>query len=124
MLNTVFLEAKCVNCNKKFFPRYDLAADGYWTLTIGVTSLNCNQKTLEKSNFKWQPKYRKTGPRYNCPWCGNDSYVKCGKCGKLTCYESETKKFLCAHCGNSGEVSGSISISDYKELVKSKGSGQ
>ena len=44
-----------------------------------------------------------------CPYCGNGSFVKCGACGELTCFPLNGKHFKCIPCGNSGEVSGTIS---------------
>lgn len=44
-----------------------------------------------------------------CPFCGNTSFVKCGSCGELTCFPADGKYFKCIPCGNSGEVSGTIS---------------
>ncbi len=42
-----------------------------------------------------------------CPTCGNTGFVKCGRCGELTCWNEG--HFVCAACGNSGEVTGTIS---------------
>jgi hypothetical protein len=39
-----------------------------------------------------------------CPHCGNQSWVQCGQCGKISCYPGEGI-FTCPVCGNSGEVS-------------------
>jgi len=34
-----------------------------------------------------------------CPFCGSMGYVKCGQCGKLTCYKDEVS-MKCAWCNN------------------------
>ena len=39
-----------------------------------------------------------------CPYCGAGGWVSCGKCGKLTCYDGEKKRFICSWCGGSGKV--------------------
>lgn len=39
--------------------------------------------------------------------CLNRMFVRCGKCHKLTCY-SGNGQFTCDHCGNVGEVTGTI----------------
>lgn len=44
-----------------------------------------------------------------CPSCGNNNFVKCGVCGELTCWNDASPNFVCAVCGNSGQVSGIIS---------------
>ena len=48
-------------------------------------------------------------PGYSgCPRCGNNSYVRCGNCGELSCWNSSSPRFSCGNCANRGEVSGSI----------------
>lgn len=48
-----------------------------------------------------------TEKTYHCPICGNKYIVRCGKCHNITCYDG-SGSFKCAHCGNSGKVSGTI----------------
>ena len=48
-----------------------------------------------------------TEKTYHCPICGNKDIVRCGKCHNITCYDG-SGSFKCAHCGNSGKVSGTI----------------
>lgn len=43
-----------------------------------------------------------------CPTCGSDGFVKCGKCGELTCHVYGESYFKCASCDNEGTVSGTI----------------
>lgn len=41
---------------------------------------------------------------YNgCPYCKTLRFVKCGRCGKLSCWNNE-EKISCAWCGLSGNV--------------------
>lgn len=50
----------------------------------------------------------KLSPGYpGCPYCGSLQMIVCGHCGKLHCQpaESEQKAFVCAACGNAGEIS-------------------
>lgn len=35
-----------------------------------------------------------------CPYCGNLDFFMCGRCGKLSCWDGETKHVVCANCGN------------------------
>ena len=39
-----------------------------------------------------------------CPYCGSTGWVRCGKCGKLTCYNGEGNSFTCAWCKSSGKL--------------------
>ena len=45
---------------------------------------------------------------FECPYCGNKDYVKCGNCQEWTCKNADSTHFKCAACENSGEVSGYI----------------
>lgn len=53
-------------------------------------------------------------PDLKCPICGNNSYVKCGTCGELTCWKWGEKWFKCGagKCTGEGEVSGTITDLD------------
>lgn len=49
----------------------------------------------------------KLSPGYpGCPYCGGRQMIVCGHCGKLNCQqpESEQNVFVCAGCGNAGEI--------------------
>lgn len=124
MDNLFFFEAKCIKTGKLFYPRYDLAADDCWTLTYGVKELPYGHKAAGAGGPGFAITATKVGPQYKCPWCGNTSYVRCGRCGKLTCYDDRTDTFTCGHCGNRGKITGTISTDEMKSMVKSSGSGQ
>lgn len=114
-----FLEVKCVKTKDTFYARFDYAADDIWALTYGLKSLPAGERVSGGSSQQ-DISYMRVGPQYRCPYCGAESFVRCGKCGKLTCYDEANGLFKCAHCGNSGPVSGSIEKID----VSSSGSGQ
>ena len=124
MDNLFFLEAKCVKSGNTFYPRYDLAADDYWVLTYGEKTLPAGQDASGPQGPRFNIPRRRVGPQYKCPWCGNTDFVKCGRCGKITCHKTNTSEFSCVHCGNSGKVSGTISGDEMKGMVKTSGSGQ
>lgn len=107
MDNLFFLELKCEKTHSTFYARYDLAADDRWVITYGVKNLPAGTGGLSQKNVNRDISDVRWGPQYKCPDCGNRGFVRCGKCGKLTCYSNEGR-FTCAHCGNSGNVEGSI----------------
>ncbi|WP_329107995.1 hypothetical protein OG792_05650 [Micromonospora sp. NBC_01699] len=43
-----------------------------------------------------------------CPHCGAASFVRCGRCRKLGCWDESWEAFHCRRCGNSGPVDGVI----------------
>lgn len=105
----IFIPVNCISSHRTFYARYDYAYDNTWVLTYGLKTLpsessgnimSTNMSKIDVSNAR-------VGPQYKCPYCGNRSFVHCGKCHKLTCY-SGTGNFTCDHCGNIGEVSGVI----------------
>lgn len=104
-----FLEAKCVKHNKPFYIRFDKAAGGVWCQTYGVKAVPENSKGTTFNALTIDISRTPVGPQYQCPHCGNKSFVRCGGCGKLTCKSTDTDMFSCAHCGRSGRVTGTIS---------------
>ena len=44
------------------------------------------------------------GDYSGCPSCGSDSYVRCGSCHRLGCYDLSWPEFTCPSCGNGGPV--------------------
>lgn len=55
-----------------------------------------------KATFTLSEKYG------GCPYCAADSFVRCGRCHELSCYDSSWEVFRCPRCGNSGAVTGAI----------------
>lgn len=118
MDNLFFLEVKCAKCKDIFYARFDFAADDIWVLTYGLKNLPAGEK-ISSGTSQADISNMRTGPQYKCPYCGNKAFVRCGACSKLTCYDSNGR-FVCMHCGNSGEVKGTIEKID----ITKKGQGQ
>lgn len=105
----VFREIYCVKTRQLFHQRYDFAADDKWALTYGIKDSEFVYMDSRHQSNKKKVDFSKLriGPQYRCPYCGNDSFVKCGHCHKLTCY-SGYGLFECVSCGRTGEVQGTI----------------
>lgn len=103
----VTFPVKCINTRRPFYARYDFAYDGVWVLSYGLKEMPADTTPGEGDTIKVDLSRSRTGPQYKCPHCGNNGYVRCGKCKLLTCWNSRGS-FTCAHCGNHGEVSGTI----------------
>lgn len=119
MNNLFFLEAKCANTDKVFYIRFDKAAGGVWCQTYGVKSKPTDSAGGSFQSMELDISNSTKGPQYKCPHCSNTSYVRCGNCGKLTCFPKEGKNFKCAHCEHEGIVSGYIT-----EIGGNSGTGQ
>ena len=104
----VFFPVNCIRTHRTFYARYDFAYDGVWVLTYGVKSIESGSSSSYGNELsRIDLSKSRVGPQYKCPYCGNTAFVHCGKCGKLSCYSGKGH-FLCDHCGNSGEVNGTI----------------
>lgn len=115
----VFVPAKCSITNRDYYVRYDYGADGRWVLTYGVVPTDINPAERNNSPItSIDLSNSRTGPQFKCPHCGNRDFVKCGRCGELTCYDG-SGSFTCKHCGNQGKVTGHI-----KDLTGSTGKAQ
>lgn len=113
-----FLELKCSKTKEPFYARFDYAADDMWALTYGLKTLPEGQGVTSEG-AQQDISVLRVGPQYKCPYCGSTNFVRCGACGKLTCYD-DGGKFSCAHCPNKGTVSGHIEKID----VSKTGRGQ
>ncbi len=104
----IILPINCVTAHKIFYARYDYAYDGVWVLTYGLKNMPSDRSGVFESEMsKIDISNSRVGPQYKCPYCGNTDFVRCGRCHKLTCY-SGGGKFTCDHCGNVGDVTGTI----------------
>ena len=104
----VILPVNCVSSHKTYYARYDYAYDEVWVLSYGLKEVPSDGVGSSVSGIaKIDISNSRTGPQYKCPYCGNRMFVRCGKCHKLTCY-SGNGQFTCDHCGNVGEVTGTI----------------
>ncbi len=115
MEEAVFMRARCQKNKRDFALRYDFGADGRWVLTYGVTLQEMDRNSGQSVGNKTIDIGRtRTGPQYKCPYCGSKSFVRCGRCRCLTCYD-EKGYFTCAYCNNSGEVKGYIDFLEGKK---------
>lgn len=91
---------------------YGVRAEKFHESLLNKLSLKFNaERHAEAENSSPANDYEGTffSGDMKCPYCGNDGFVKCGRCGELTCWNSSTNHFVCAACGNSGKVEGTIS---------------
>jgi hypothetical protein len=59
---------------------------------------------------------------FRCPSCKNPGILSCGACGKIACWDGESKTVTCPNCNHEGAVSGRIKTLSV-EPTKEKGSG-
>jgi hypothetical protein len=53
------------------------------------------------------------GPSFpGCPHCSAASFFRCNGCGKLACWDGESRQITCPWCGHSGALGGEITSLD------------
>lgn len=94
--------AKCAKCKQMFgitMERINGVWHCVWAFKLSESSANAEGygDELVSGTMTLDPEYP------GCPYCGNDGWMKCGACEKVTCYgEDGTGMATCAWCGNSG----------------------
>lgn len=86
---------------------------------FGITAQRIGKDFVFKWAFKMNPEVAKhegfdktkvSGNIFNdeeypgCPYCGAQSWFKCGKCGRFVCMDNNQEIVRCPECGNEGNV--------------------
>ena len=99
--------ARCAKCKKAFSIQLEPRPDGGYNMTTtrpligGDSQAGGHGRSIEIKSLH-------TGSLYNCPFCGNQSVMKCSACDGLTCLTTGKKQETCAWCGRKGKIDGSI----------------
>jgi hypothetical protein len=105
MPGQVFVSIRCVRTGRSMLGRF-IDQGGCWNLAEvrvvgqGTSPAGHDQARLTGS-FGIAAGY------LGCPDCGNRDYVRCNRCGGLTCWYGSSD-FLCMTCGLRAAVSGGI----------------
>ena len=103
--DTVYLHASCQKTLKLYLMVYKRSS--------GEKFFHCDRSVKLPEDF-YSDGAMKSPPvdagllRWNsrCPYCGASSLVKCGGCGRLSCfdYEARPKDFVCSSCHRAGPI--------------------
>ena len=108
MKQTVVL-CRCPETKKLFGVRMDLHNNGVWKAAWAFPLKESTAKNEgygeETINYTGELDEEYPG----CPYCESKSFIRCGKCGKLTCNVGQSY-FHCTWCGSSGKISYASSI--------------
>lgn len=104
-MKQAWVPMKCGQSSQAMIAYFELS-DHCWYLT-SVTSVPAEQTAAHAATpmvgqFSISEKYN------GCAGCNADSYVRCGSCSKLGCWNTSDPHFRCGWCGHTGNVSGSI----------------
>ena len=99
-----WVQMRCGKSGTAMLARFELL-DGEWCL-VSATEFDGGESRSPDAqplagDFNVSPEYP------GCPECHVKSFVLCGACGELGCWEPNST-FRCGWCGNEGPVSGRI----------------
>lgn len=104
---TSYVRLACSRTRTAMMARFVRAETGTWDLTGASPHGSVAQFQAEHVAHEVTGPFG-ISPEYpGCPQCRADSYVKCGVCARLSCWQSGTLS-TCGWCGNTAPVSGQI----------------
>lgn len=100
--------ARCVQSKQPYGIRFQQDFVGKWTATWAF-----------KRGERWLLKPRESSQHLTggvalgetfpgCPHCGGGSFVRCGHCEAVGCWDKQTDPYPCPHCGRSAPIGGRI----------------
>ena len=98
-MEAAIILAKCYKKNQAYGIRTEKMSDGDWWRTWAFPM---DVRRAQKEGYdvtKVQGNLYETEEYPGCPYCGTKSFVQCGKCLKISCWNGETS-LKCPWCGN------------------------
>lgn len=109
--NIVIVTGRC-SCSKGGFGiRLERGPDNRWlaTWSFALKESLAKREGYDKAqisgSFSLEPSYP------GCPHCQGHGFFKCG-CGKVACWNGESRTVTCPWCGQTGELGGEIDSLD------------
>lgn len=99
--------ARCAKCKRAFSIKLEPRPDGGYNMTA-TRPLTATASQAGGPGRSMEIKTLYTGSLFHCPFCGNQSVMKCSACGGLTCLATGEKEETCAWCCRNGKIGGSI----------------
>lgn len=95
---------KCEKSKKVFGARIQKTESNDWirTWAFEINDKNAMNEGYDKTNI--QGSLAASAEYPGCPYCGTNAFFKCGKCGKINCYNKEAV-VTCNWCDNTGKTS-------------------
>jgi hypothetical protein len=82
--------------------------DGSWNLAAASRQRPGTSIPASDSQPARTGKFGMTDDYKGCPSCGSGSYVRCGRCAQLACYDYSWPNFSCPTCGITSQVTHGI----------------
>jgi len=100
--------ARCAKAASGFGIRFEQPSEGQWfaTWAFGVTEGRANREGYDRSELSGTIKVHPSYP--GCPHCATRALVRCGDCGKVSCWDGETRLVSCPWCQSQAQIEGMI----------------
>lgn len=95
---------KCGKVHKAYGVRFEKAGKKYWKYTWAFSIKESAAKHEGYDETTIIGTIEPTEDYPGCPYCAATTFVICGTCGKLNCYNG-SRVFSCGWCGVHGVVS-------------------
>jgi hypothetical protein len=104
----VIIMARCSRSKKSFGIRMEDKLAGQWSAdwAFAMKEDAAKREGYDKSDISGNFSIDDTYP--GCPYCEQLSFVKCGKCEKVSCGGEQGSTHVCPWCNNNAQISGYI----------------
>lgn len=102
------VRARCARGRGGFGMRVARGGEGRWLLTWAfplreaVAGREGYGRAEITGRFDFAPEYP------GCPHCGDASFVRCGGCGEIACWDSLRRAVTCPWCGATTRIEGTV----------------
>jgi hypothetical protein len=109
--NIVIVMGRCSQSKQGFGIRFERRGGDEWagTWAFAIKDAAAKREGYEKTQMNGRFSLDDAFP--GCPHCSAHGFFCCG-CGKLACWNGESRVVTCPWCGRSGELSGEITSLD------------
>jgi len=105
--NVVIVMGRCRSNRQDFGIRFEEKSRNQWTAdwTFAVKESAAKKEGFDRSEITGSFGFDRSYP--GCPHCHATSAFKCG-CGKVACWDGETRAVICPWCSFEGELNGAV----------------
>jgi hypothetical protein len=109
--NIVIVMGRCSSSKRGFGIRFERKAADRWiaTWSFGIKDSIAKKEGYEKTEMNGSFSFDDAFP--GCPHCSAHGFFRCS-CGRLACWNGESRVVTCPWCEQGGELSGEITSLD------------
>jgi len=109
--NIVIAIGRCSRSKQGLGIRFERRGEDQWqaTWSFAIKETIAKREGYAKTQMTGSFSVAESFP--GCPHCSAPSFYRCG-CGKLACWNGESRTVTCPWCGQTGELSGAITSLD------------